>query len=86
MVFFRNCIPRALDRDKVKGNIILCENEQRLYSAKQKLAAVKRLGAIGMVSVSDNARAVASSYGSFPMATVNRNDGKKIISYAKNTR
>ncbi|KAI3797006.1 hypothetical protein L1987_39695 [Smallanthus sonchifolius] len=82
----RNCIPRALNQEKVKGNIILCENEDRLYSAKQKLAGIKRLGAIGIVFVSDNARAVASSYGSFAVATVNRNDGKKIISYAKKHR
>ncbi|KAK9062922.1 hypothetical protein SSX86_020112 [Deinandra increscens subsp. villosa] len=82
----RNCIPRSLDREKVKGNILLCESKMGLYSAKQKLARVKRLGAIGMVFVSDNARAVASSYGSFPMATVNLNDGKKIISYVKKER
>ncbi|KAJ0466620.1 putative tripeptidyl-peptidase II [Helianthus annuus] len=82
----RNCIPRALDRDKVKGNIILCESTKGMYSTKQKLAGVKRLGAIGMVYVNDNARSVASSTGSFPMATVNRKDGQKIIHYAKQER
>ncbi|XP_076927053.1 CO(2)-response secreted protease-like [Bidens hawaiensis] len=82
----RNCIPRALDREKVKGNIILCENEQKLYTAKQKLSGVKRLGAIGMVFISDNARSVASSTGLFPVAAVSRKDGKKIISYAKKER
>ncbi|KAL8245784.1 hypothetical protein R6Q59_007000 [Mikania micrantha] len=82
----RNCIPRSLDQDKVKGKIVLCENKKGPYSAKQKLAAVKRLGAIGMIFVSDNARAVANSYGSFPMATVTENDGKKIITYATKER
>ncbi|KAJ0917060.1 putative tripeptidyl-peptidase II [Helianthus annuus] len=82
----RNCKPRSLDKDKVKGSIVVCENEVGVSSAKQKLARVKKLGAVGMVFVSDDARAVASSYGSFPVATVNQTDGKKIISYAKNER
>nr|XP_043633866.1 CO(2)-response secreted protease [Erigeron canadensis] len=82
----KNCIPRALDREKVKGNIVLCENEEGLYSAKQKLAGVMNLGAIGMVFISDEARAVASSAGSFPLAAVSRNDGKKLISYASTAR
>ncbi|KAJ0742132.1 putative tripeptidyl-peptidase II [Helianthus annuus] len=85
-MFFRNCKPRSLDKDKVKGSIVVCENEVGVSSAKQKLARVKKLGAVGMVFVSDDARAVASSYGSFPVATVNQTDGKKIISYAKNER
>ena len=52
-----------------------------MYTAKQKLSSIKQLGALGMVFVSDEGRAVANSYGSFSMATVNRNDGSKIISY-----
>lgn len=82
----RNCIPRALDREKVKGNIILCENDEGMYTQKQKLSSIKQLGALGMVFVSDEGRAVASSYGSFSMATVNRNDGSKIISYVTKER
>ncbi|KAI7727113.1 hypothetical protein M8C21_018994 [Ambrosia artemisiifolia] len=85
-VLFRNCKPDSLDKDKVKGSIVVCETEEGRSSAKQKLALVKKLGAVGMVFVNDDARAVASSYGSFPMATVNRDDGKKIISYAQSER
>lgn len=53
------------------------------YTVKQKLRCIKWLGALGMIVVSDDARRVASSIGLFPMATVNRNDGSKIISYVK---
>ncbi|KAI3724500.1 hypothetical protein L2E82_36280 [Cichorium intybus] len=82
----RNCIPRALDINKVKGNIIVCEHEDGIYTVKQKYKRIKRLGAIGMIVVSDDARGVASSTGLFPMATVNRNDGRKIVSYVKTSR
>lgn len=84
--FFRNCIPRALDVNKVKGNIVLCEHRDGIYTVKQKLRRIKRLGALGMILVSNNARGVATSSGSFPMATVDRNAGSKIISYAKTKR
>ncbi|KAK1441035.1 hypothetical protein QVD17_06871 [Tagetes erecta] len=82
----RKCKPDSLDKDKVKGSIVLCEDEEGVYSAKKKLEGAKKLGAIGMVFVSDDASATASSYQLFPMATVNWNEGKKIISYAKNER
>ncbi|XP_023756878.1 CO(2)-response secreted protease [Lactuca sativa] len=82
----RNCIPRALDVNKVKGNIVLCEHRDGIYTVKQKLRRIKRLGALGMILVSNNARGVATSSGSFPMATVDRNAGSKIISYAKTKR
>lgn len=82
----RNCIPRSLDANKVKGCILLCENEDGIYTAREKLAFVKLIGAIGMILISDEARAVASSYGSFPMASVSQNDGSKIISYINTTR
>ncbi|XP_024984114.1 CO(2)-response secreted protease isoform X1 [Cynara cardunculus var. scolymus] len=82
----RNCVPRSLDANKVKGCILLCENEDGVYTAKEKLAFVKLLGATGMILISDEARAVASSYGSFPMASVDLNDGSKIVSYLNTTR
>ncbi|XP_071703413.1 CO(2)-response secreted protease-like [Rutidosis leptorrhynchoides] len=82
----KNCIPRALDQDKVKGNIILCENRDGIYTAKLKVSSIKKLGALGMIFINDDSRAVASATGSFPMATVNRKDGHNIISYVSTTR
>ncbi|KAL4579000.1 hypothetical protein LXL04_015135 [Taraxacum kok-saghyz] len=82
----RNCIPRALDINKVKGNIVLCEHQDGMYSVKQKHRRIKRLGALGMILVSDDARGVASSSGVFPMATVSEDEGSKVISYAKTAR
>ncbi|XP_071696604.1 CO(2)-response secreted protease-like [Rutidosis leptorrhynchoides] len=82
----KNCVPRSLDPNKVRGNIVLCENQEGLYTLKQKLSTIKQLGAIGMIIISDDARAVASASGSFPLATVNRKDGTDIISYVTTTR
>ena len=83
---FRTCIPGALDKDKVKGKIIVCENSDGEYSPKEKLQTVISQGGIGVVLIDDDATTVASIYGSSPLATVTKKDGSEIISYVNSTR
>ncbi|XP_071924255.1 CO(2)-response secreted protease-like [Coffea arabica] len=82
----RTCIPGALDKDKVKGKIIVCENSDGEYSPKEKLQTVISQGGIGVVLIDDDATTVASIYGSSPLATVTKKDGSEIISYINSTR
>lgn len=82
----RTCIPGALDKNKVMGKIIVCENYDGGYSPREKLETVISQGGIGVVLIDDNAATVASVYGSSPIATVTRKDGSEIISYINSTR
>ncbi|KAL0360513.1 UNVERIFIED_CONTAM: CO(2)-response secreted protease [Sesamum radiatum] len=79
----RNCIPGSLDDSKVKGKIVLCENKDEDYGAKDKFNTLKSQGAVGMILVDNNDRQVPSKYGTFPIAAVTEEDGAQILSYIK---
>ncbi|KAK9270459.1 hypothetical protein L1049_026039 [Liquidambar formosana] len=82
----RNCNTDSLDRDKVKGKIVLCQNEDALYDPKQKLEGVKSSGGIGVILIDDASRSVASTFGSDPMAVITSKDAAEILSYLNSTR
>ncbi|CAI9777909.1 unnamed protein product [Fraxinus pennsylvanica] len=82
----RNCNPGSFQDDQVKGKIILCESKDDDYSAENKFESLKKQGAIGMILINDNERAVASSFGSSPVAVVTEEDGAQILSYINSTR
>ncbi|KAL0351729.1 UNVERIFIED_CONTAM: CO(2)-response secreted protease [Sesamum calycinum] len=79
----RNCIPGSLDDSKVKGKIVLCENKDDDYGAKDKFDTLTSQGAVGMILVDNNDRQVPSKYGTFPIAAVTEEDGAQILSYVK---
>ncbi|KAH6832875.1 Subtilisin-like serine endopeptidase family protein [Perilla frutescens var. hirtella] len=56
----RNCAPGSLDDAKVKGKIVLCENEDEEYQPREKFELLENQGAIGLVLVDNNARQLAS--------------------------
>lgn len=82
----RNCIPGSFQDDQVKGKIILCENKDNVYSALQKFESMKKQGAIGMLLIDNDERAVASTFGSSPVTAITEEDGAKIISYINSNR
>lgn len=84
--FRRNCKPESLDENKIKGRIILCDNDDGEYSSREKLAEVKRLGGVGLILNYDEVRAVASRYGDFPTTVVASKDASEILSYINSTR
>ncbi|CAK9178396.1 unnamed protein product [Ilex paraguariensis] len=81
----RNCNPGSLDKNKVKGKIVLCENTDDEFSVQEKLDEVQHLGGIGLVLSDDDARSVASTFGAFPMTVVTLNDADEILSYINST-
>ncbi|KAL2468220.1 CO(2)-response secreted protease [Forsythia ovata] len=77
----RNCVPGSFQDDQVKGKIILCESKDEEYSAQRKFESLKKQGAIGLIMINDDERAVASTFGSSPVAVVTEEDGARILSY-----
>lgn len=53
----------ALDGNKIRGKIVVCENFDNQYKVKERLKGVTSHGGIGIVLVDDDAHAVASTYG-----------------------
>ncbi|XP_010266013.1 PREDICTED: CO(2)-response secreted protease-like [Nelumbo nucifera] len=81
----RNCNPDALDGAKIKGEIVLCQHSQRYYSKREKMEEVKSLGGIGLILIDDLERAVAFTYGEFPMTVISSKDADDIFSYINST-
>ncbi|XP_009769238.1 CO(2)-response secreted protease-like isoform X2 [Nicotiana sylvestris] len=83
----RGCVPDSLDKNKVKGKIVVCENLQNDgFSPSDRLLEVKSRGGVGFILIDDDLRTVAPKFESFPAAAVSRKDGTEIISYIKSTR
>ncbi|KAG2698291.1 hypothetical protein I3760_07G144500 [Carya illinoinensis] len=83
----RNCEPGSLDKDLIKGKIVVCNNddENSGYSKDDKLYAVKDLGAIGIALTDDKTLLVANTYGDFPATTISSKDAEVVLSYINST-
>ncbi|GFZ10471.1 subtilisin-like serine endopeptidase family protein [Actinidia rufa] len=64
----RNCKLNALDDDKVRGKIVVCEHIENQYSDNEKLDGIISQGGIGVILVDDDLRFISSTYGSSPMS------------------
>lgn len=73
-----------MDEEKIKGKIVLCDNEGGEYSDAKK-EEVQSLGGIGLILVDDKSRAVASTYKEFPMTVISSKDAAEILSYINST-
>ncbi|XP_070038760.1 CO(2)-response secreted protease-like isoform X2 [Nicotiana tomentosiformis] len=83
----RGCVPDSLDKNKVKGKIVVCENHQNDgFSPNDRLLEVKSRGGVGFILIDDDLRTVAPKFESFPAAVISRKDGTEILSYIKSTR
>ncbi|GFZ10453.1 subtilisin-like serine endopeptidase family protein [Actinidia rufa] len=70
----RNCKLNALDDDKVRGKIVVCEHIENQYSDNEKLDGIISQGGIGVILVDDDLRFISSTYGSSPMSVITRSD------------
>ncbi|KAF8405433.1 hypothetical protein HHK36_010339 [Tetracentron sinense] len=82
----RNCDPDALDGNKIKGKIVLCQHLNENYSNREKMQGVQSLGGIGLAVVDDLERFVAFNYGEFPMTVISSKDAVDILSYINSTK
>nr|XP_023925087.1 CO(2)-response secreted protease-like [Quercus suber] len=78
----RNCNPDSMDKNLIKGKIVVCNNVgDENYSAREKISVVKSLGGIGIVLIDDQSSRVASTYGSFPATLIKSKDSAEVLSY-----
>lgn len=83
----RKCHPDSLDGNKVKGKIVICDGKNDdQYTTSDKIDTVKDVGGIGLVHITDESGAIASSYGDFPATVINSKDGAAILQYINSTR
>ena len=84
---FRNCNPDSMDKNLIKGRIVVCNNVgDGDYTAREKISEVKGLGGIGIVLIDDKSSRVASTYGSFPATLIKSNDSAEVLSYINSSR
>ncbi|PIA27816.1 hypothetical protein AQUCO_07500026v1 [Aquilegia coerulea] len=81
-----NCFPSALNGDKIKGNIVLCDHSDDSYSKKEIKNAIKEFGGIGLILIDNLERSVASPSGDFPMTMVSSKEAAEILSYINSTK
>lgn len=74
-----------MDKEAVKGKIVVCETTDG-YATYGKSDAVMSLGGVGVIIVSDAARFVVDTYGSFAGTAVSSKDAKELFSYINSTR
>ncbi|XP_027171602.1 CO(2)-response secreted protease-like [Coffea eugenioides] len=81
-----NCFPESLDKSKVKGKIVLCEDYLEESSDEERLQTVISLGGVGVILINYDEKTVASIYGSSPMTIITFQDADEIRSYINSTR
>ncbi|KAI3431997.1 uncharacterized protein J3R85_007656 [Psidium guajava] len=81
----RNCNPSSMEAAKIKGKIVICDNDDQEFSKTSKFEEVKDLEGVGLILVDDEERSVASIYGAFPMTIVSSKDASEILSYVNST-
>ncbi|CAK7346143.1 unnamed protein product [Dovyalis caffra] len=82
----RNCDLDSLDGKKIKGKIVICENDGENGNSFLKMYEVKNSGGIGVVLVDDKTRGDASDYEEFPMTVISSKDAAGILSYLNSTK
>lgn len=70
----------------VKGKIVLCDNDDDMGSVVDKKDGVKSLGGVGVIVIDDQSRAVASSYGTFPLTVISSKEAAEIQAYINSKR
>ncbi|XP_065847645.1 CO(2)-response secreted protease-like [Euphorbia lathyris] len=82
----RNCISDSMEKDMIKGKIVVCDNDNESDSPTQKKQEVQILEGVGMILVDDITKGVASVYKEFPMTVISSKDAAQILSYINSTR
>jgi hypothetical protein len=84
---FRNCDRQSLDKNMIKGKIVICDTDVPIYTTDDQIEAVKSLGGIGVIFDRDDDNGImADTYGAFPATAINLKDAKHIFSYINSTR
>ncbi|KAI5402788.1 CO(2)-response secreted protease [Lathyrus oleraceus] len=83
----RQCHFDSLDKDKAKGKIVLCDGTTDHLSTQDKIDAVKEVGGLGLVHITDSEGVVANDpYIDFPATTVvTPENAAPILEYVNST-
>lgn len=82
----RQCNPTALDGNKVKGNIVLCNGQNSTLATSDIKDQVERFKGLGLIHIIDQDGAVASIFGDFPATQMSTKDAPTILEYVNSTR
>ncbi|XP_021771058.1 CO(2)-response secreted protease-like [Chenopodium quinoa] len=83
----RNCYPDAIDAEKIRGKIVLCQQADNSdYDMYWKQKKVNESGAVGLIIVSDLMRLFAIKTGDFPMTVITSKDSNQILAYINATK
>ncbi|KAL5189494.1 CO(2)-response secreted protease [Glycine soja] len=82
----RKCHPNSLDRNKVKGKIVICDGKKDpKYITMEKINIVKAAGGIGLAHITDQDGSVAFNYVDFPATEISSKDGVALLQYINST-
>ncbi|XP_061359287.1 CO(2)-response secreted protease [Gastrolobium bilobum] len=81
----RECQSDALDRNKVKGKIVLCDGQSNSDSTSDIADTLKEVGGLGLVHITDQDGAMILSYGDFPATVISPKDAPTILQYVNST-
>ncbi|XP_058780809.1 CO(2)-response secreted protease-like [Vicia villosa] len=82
----RQCHFNSLDRDKVNGKIVLCRGTTTDHLVTgDKIDAVKEVGGLGLIHITDNEGAVADNYKDFPATVVRPINASALLQYVNST-
>ncbi|CAI0382515.1 unnamed protein product, partial [Linum tenue] len=80
-LYIRNCVPGSIDKAKVNGTIVLCENKDPDYPGFGKVLEIQYNGGVGVIFIDDLKRRVASTLKDFPAVVISSKDAAEILSY-----
>ncbi|WJX36059.1 hypothetical protein P8452_23976 [Trifolium repens] len=81
----RQCHSSSLDKNKVKGKIVVCDGIDDHQTTFAKIDTVKEVGGLGLVHITDKEGAVANNYVDFPATVVRSKDATTILQYVNST-
>ncbi|XP_057517967.1 CO(2)-response secreted protease-like [Amaranthus tricolor] len=83
----RQCLASSMDPEKIKGNIVICwDEDETISSLIKKTNIIKDNDGVGIIIISDSYRLVAFNTLNFPTAVVSSKDAIDIILYIKSTK
>ncbi|CAI9106664.1 OLC1v1005867C1 [Oldenlandia corymbosa var. corymbosa] len=82
----RACYSTALDANKIKGKIVLCESGNERDSAQGALETIRGMGGIGVIYADYFSKLVDPISDSTPLVAINWQDSPRITSYINSSR
>ncbi|GAB4832956.1 hypothetical protein Ancab_006976 [Ancistrocladus abbreviatus] len=80
----RKCNPCELAADKIRGKIVICEDDT--VETQDRIDQVNNSGGVGIILINDQTRVLPSKFGTFPTTVISSTDAAEISQYVNSTR